>query len=291
MQKFHLEEDGLPSLETTFSYTVPDNGEIVYFLDLDSFGGCDYGIGVWGNILIGYHPILVYWLPGGTSGFLNPPYLLYTAYVVDNLLYLSGNGINILSLEGGVPRLESTIELNTHTKGLESGFLYEQRYLIECYSASNQIRVYDLLDPHNPVVLHTIYQCHSSKALGMIGNRLVCANGSYDIEVYELPLEVENQDEQTPPPSELLAWPNPFRENVNFGFRLDKAEPLKLECYNIRGQKVYSRRIDDTKAGDNHLSWDGRDQRGSDCAPGIYLIRIEGRDIRICKRISKLGRG
>ena len=291
VQKYHLEEDGLPSLEGTFSYTIPDNGELVYFLDMDNYAGCDYGIGVWGNILIGYYPILVYWLPGGSTGFLNPPYLLYTANVVDDLLYLSGNGINILNLEGGIPRLESTVEFSTHTKGLESSFLYEDRYLIECYSASNQIRVYDLLDPHNPVVLHIIYQSHSSKAMGMVGNRLVCANGSYGIEVYDLPLEVENQDDQIPAPPELLAWPNPFRENVNLSFRLDKAGPLKLECYNLRGQKVYTSRIEDAKTGDNHLNWDGRDQHGSPCAPGIYLIRIEGRDISLRKKITLLGRG
>jgi hypothetical protein len=257
-------------------------------MDVDNHNGFDYGVGMYGDIFMGYHPILVYWHPNGGSGFMVPPYLLYEANVVGEFLILSGKGINILRLDGGIPRLDNTQEVNNHTKGVESSLFIEDRFMLECYEASNQIRIYDLINPRNPMLLHTIYQTHTSKAMGVIGNRLVCANGSYGIEVYDLPFTLDTQEDTVPPVAELRAWPNPFKERVEFSFEQDRAAPARVECYNIKGQKVYQQVLTDAKAGENLCSWDGRDLHGTVCAPGIYIIRVHSSRGVQSRKITKL---
>jgi len=286
--KYRLNSDGLPLLERTLSYYIQENGYDVYIIDLDQHNGFDYGIGIWGDIFSGYYPILVYWLPDGSSGFISPPYLLYEANVVGDFLLLGGKGINVLSLECGIPRLDNTQELNNHTKGVQSILFIEDRFMMECYEASNQIRIYDLINPRNPMLLHTIYQTHSTQAMGVIGNRLICANGIYGMEVYDLPFTLGSPEDTIPQLPVIAAWPNPFKERIELSFEQDRAAPARIECYNIKGQKVDEQVLRDAKAGENRFSWDGRDLHGNICAPGIYIIRIHSSRGVQSRKITRL---
>lgn len=286
--KYLLDANGIPVLERTLSYIVPQIDYEVYFLDFDTSGGFDYGIGMWGDIFSGFYPILVYWMPDGSAGFLSPPYLLSKANVIGQYLYLTGKGVNILSLECGIPRLESIQEVNNHTKGVESSLFLDDRYMIECYEVSNQIRIYDLNNPRNPQLIHTIYRAHTSKDLEVIGNYLLCASGDYGIEVYELPIQTESLDETVPAISQLRAWPNPFKDSMTVSVFLDKAFPVRFECFNIRGQKLGSHYVSEARAGENIWSWDGKDQSGTACPAGVYIIRAQTREGVICKKVTRI---
>ncbi len=286
--KYLLDANGVPILERTLSYTIPQNGYEVYFLDIATYAGFDYGIGMWGDLFSGYSPILVYWLPDDSAGFITPPYLLYSANVIGQFLYLTGQGVNILRLDCGIPRLDNIQEVNNHTRGVECTVFVDDLYMIECYAASNQIRIYDLMNPRNPQLIHTIYQAHNSNAMGVIGKWLLCANDSYGIECYELPIVSALSDETAPEIPQAKAWPNPFQDKVEISVKLSADSSLRYECFNIRGQRVWSQSISDAKAGENVWSWDGKDQNGQRCPAGIYIIRIHTADSVLSKKITRI---
>lgn len=287
VDKYHLDAGGLPVWSKTLSHYLADVDYDVMFLDMDSYMGIDYGVGVYGDLFSGYVPVLVYWLPNGTPGILYPPYYLFQSEVVNGWLILTGNGINVLDLSCGAPRLDNIQQVNTHTKGVESQLYIGDRYLLQSYEATNQIWIYDLANPRNPQHIHTIYQGHSTLAMGLIGNRLVCANGVYGIEVYQLPFTLESADPELPEVMSVSCWPNPTVGEVNIGFRLKSPGSVCLEIYNIRGQKVHSRLVGDARAGENTIAWDGRDQDGSDCAAGVYLLKISGPGISLTGKVLR----
>jgi alpha-tubulin suppressor-like RCC1 family protein len=82
-------------------------------------------------------------------------------------------------------------------------------------------------------------------------------------------------DLQTLPVIQRLA-PNPFNPTTRLDFRLAVAQPLVLEAFNLRGQRVHHRALGTLAPGEHSLSWTGRDDRGRDLASGLYLLRLSG---------------
>ncbi len=78
-----------------------------------------------------------------------------------------------------------------------------------------------------------------------------------------------------PIPLKVSSYPNPTTSVVNFSFTLDKSMPVTLEIYNIKGQKVHSTTLSNTKSGDNRIIWDSKDSGGKHCANGVYLYRLQ----------------
>ena len=91
----------------------------------------------------------------------------------------------------------------------------------------------------------------------------------------------------TPAVSELYAYPNPFGQEMNIRFDKKKPGKLSLSVYNIKGQEVYSKEAF-LPEGEHILSWDGKDHKARNCAPGIYLIRYQDATQHLVKRILKL---
>ncbi|UCE24341.1 MAG: T9SS type A sorting domain-containing protein [Candidatus Zixiibacteriota bacterium] len=75
--------------------------------------------------------------------------------------------------------------------------------------------------------------------------------------------------------------PNPFNPSANISFNLPNAGQVKLEVYNIKGQKVSTLVNQYLSAGDHTYSWDG-----SRFASGVYLYRLEaGETVRSDKML------
>ncbi|MDW7679390.1 MAG: T9SS type A sorting domain-containing protein [bacterium] len=69
-------------------------------------------------------------------------------------------------------------------------------------------------------------------------------------------------------------YPNPFNSDTEIRYQLPEATHVKLEIYNLLGQKIRTL-IDDPKpAGSHTLRWDGRDQYGKPVSSGVYLYRL-----------------
>ena len=70
------------------------------------------------------------------------------------------------------------------------------------------------------------------------------------------------------------SYPNPFNAETLIPYSLPVAGPVELAIYNIMGQKVRTLVQGEQAAGRHQIAWDGRSDRGSSLASGVYLSRL-----------------
>jgi len=81
-------------------------------------------------------------------------------------------------------------------------------------------------------------------------------------------------------------YPNPFNPETTIRFALPEKSQVKLEIYNIRGQKVITLVNEEKTAGTYYVKWNGKDLKGSDVSSGIYLYRMTyGNSIQVRKMV------
>jgi len=69
-------------------------------------------------------------------------------------------------------------------------------------------------------------------------------------------------------------YPNPFNATTQISYELPENAHVKIEIFNIMGQKVVTLLDDEEVAGVHNVEWNGRDQNDNDVASGIYLYRM-----------------
>lgn len=80
-------------------------------------------------------------------------------------------------------------------------------------------------------------------------------------------------------------YPNPFNPRTAISFSLPQSERVKLEVFNLLGQRVRTLADGDKPAGVFSVEWDGRDEKGVPVASGIYLYRLEASKYREVKKM------
>jgi hypothetical protein len=63
-----------------------------------------------------------------------------------------------------------------------------------------------------------------------------------------------------------------------------------VEVFGADGRRVRTLLDADRAAGRHDLVWDGRDARGRETPPGLYLARLEAEGRSVVRRIAKLAR-
>jgi len=86
---------------------------------------------------------------------------------------------------------------------------------------------------------------------------------------------VTNEDPYLSSPIVVTAYPNPFTNQVNIRYNLDKSSQVKLQVYNLRGQLVKTIISDNQSKGEQLAVWEGCDNSGRHLASGIYFLRME----------------
>jgi hypothetical protein len=84
-------------------------------------------------------------------------------------------------------------------------------------------------------------------------------------------------------PYQLTNYPNPFfaassgkrSSGTNIAFSIEQFERVKLEIFNIKGQRVLTLLNEEREAGKHILFWDGKDYNNKTVATGIYLYRLQ----------------
>jgi hypothetical protein len=103
-------------------------------------------------------------------------------------------------------------------------------------------------------------------------------NGS---ESYHGPIHVTYENTQPGLPNipvftELKSvYPNPFNPNTTISYVLAQPSDVLITIFNMRGQEVRSFERSNVAAGPQNLAWDGKDQKGSSLASGVYYIRMQ----------------
>ena len=76
------------------------------------------------------------------------------------------------------------------------------------------------------------------------------------------------------PPGLAPNAPNPFNASTLIPYRLDASGPVRLEIYNLLGQRLRTLVDEAQTAGAYRVRWDVRDGRGAAVAAGVYLVRL-----------------
>lgn len=71
------------------------------------------------------------------------------------------------------------------------------------------------------------------------------------------------------------AYPNPFNDRVHIEFDLNTPGFVRLDIYNIRGQRVRTLVSAYLDAGSKRILWDATEGRDRPAASGLYLARLE----------------
>jgi hypothetical protein len=78
--------------------------------------------------------------------------------------------------------------------------------------------------------------------------------------------------------------PNPFNPVTAITFSLPAAGKASVDVFNLRGQLVKNLLDERMSAGEHTATWNGSDDRGANCASGIYFTRVRvGNDIQYHK--------
>lgn len=83
----------------------------------------------------------------------------------------------------------------------------------------------------------------------------------------------------TPAALELAApWPNPARDGATLRFAMPRPGAASLALHDVSGRRVRVLVRGEQPAGEQRVRWDGRDQSGRSCPPGLYFVRLATAD-------------
>jgi len=70
-------------------------------------------------------------------------------------------------------------------------------------------------------------------------------------------------------------YPNPFNPDTRIDFYLSLDDNIKLNVYNIKGQRVKELFAGTKNSGKHFVIWDGKDNRNQPVPSGVYLYKLE----------------
>ncbi|MFC1725576.1 S8 family serine peptidase [candidate division KSB1 bacterium] len=83
-------------------------------------------------------------------------------------------------------------------------------------------------------------------------------------------------------------YPNPFNMSTKIRYNLPSREHVKIEIYNLLGQKVRTLLNNVVLAGTHAANWDGRNETGSRVSSGIYIYRLSAGSFSHSKKMVLL---
>jgi hypothetical protein len=86
----------------------------------------------------------------------------------------------------------------------------------------------------------------------------------------------------------LKTWPNPFRDEVTISYTLKSDEIITIEVIDLYGRKVKELYNGKQFAGEQQVSWNGKDAGGNTVPDGIYFILLYSDKISACSRLIKV---
>jgi len=73
----------------------------------------------------------------------------------------------------------------------------------------------------------------------------------------------------------LANYPNPFNQSTTIGYSLQTSADIRLNIYNINGEKVRTLINEHQSAGTFRVNWNGQNDNNERVAPGIYICTME----------------
>lgn len=76
--------------------------------------------------------------------------------------------------------------------------------------------------------------------------------------------------------TQVINFPNPFREETDIAFELSDPADIEVKVFTTTGREIRRLSVSGVR-GKNVVHWDGRDERGDAVANGVYLYRLDVR--------------
>jgi len=100
---------------------------------------------------------------------------------------------------------------------------------------------------------------------------------TFNLYAQKLSNEVVAIEDEVIIPSQVVLhqnYPNPFTALTNISFSLPAKSDVRIDIYNIKGQKVKTLLNSMQEKGNGAASWDGLDLNGKSCSSGIYYCKL-----------------
>ena len=110
--------------------------------------------------------------------------------------------------------------------------------------------------------------------------------GHYDIGVWidQVVFDtVTNIDDEQAIPLRFISYPNPFNSEIQISFYVKRASHVKINIYNIIGQKIETLVDERINIGIHEIIWNPKN-----ASSGVYLIKMVSEEKIIVKRITLL---
>jgi len=82
-------------------------------------------------------------------------------------------------------------------------------------------------------------------------------------------------------------FPNPFTELTSLSFVVKEKSQVRIQIYDLYGRHLRDLLSGEYEKGIHQVDWDGRSDHGSECSPGVYLLRVfigdEKQSVKILK--------
>jgi predicted outer membrane repeat protein len=148
-----------------------------------------------------------------------------------------------------------------------------------CIDAGNPDSLYyDIEDPFNPG--YALYP-----AMGTILNDMGTYGGHG---YYGPPVSVDEELITEKPVIKLNNYPNPFNPETKIVFNLPEEGNIKLEIFNIKGQKVKTLLDCYMSPGRSEMIWNGKDSNDKQVSSGIYFYKLKTGDFQKVKKMLLL---
>jgi len=119
-------------------------------------------------------------------------------------------------------------------------------------------------------------------SLAVSGDGWTLLAGTTGFGVWKRPLSemigTAGADDVVAPASAIILrgnLPNPFRDGTTIDYVLPRAMPARLVIYDVAGHAVRTLVNGTEEAGERRVTWDGKNESGSQVGRGIYLVRLE----------------
>ncbi len=116
-----------------------------------------------------------------------------------------------------------------------------------------------------------------AKSMFITGNKLIALFEHSDDYGYFITLDLQSvaiDDNMVSPGIVMSNYPNPFSGETKISFSLPKTENVKLEIYNIRGQKIKTLVSETKSSGTYGVIWNGTNDANMLVADGVYFYKM-----------------
>lgn len=83
-------------------------------------------------------------------------------------------------------------------------------------------------------------------------------------------------------------YPNPFNPDITISFTIPKLQNVRVDIYNLKGQKVVSLCNEEFSNGTHKITWNGKDANDKLVASGLYMYKIKTNNNTVSNKILLL---